>query len=46
MATALLERCLDGPELLQTLAIDVLLGGTVARHLGAGPTAAQEACHG
>jgi len=45
MASALLERGLGGPELMQTLAIDALLNGAVARHLGAGMATEPEAGH-
>jgi Fe-S cluster assembly protein SufD len=46
MASALLERGLGGPQLMQTLAIDTLLGSAVARHLAAGQAAAPEVGHG
>lgn len=46
LASALLERGLGGPALMQTLAIDTLLGSAVARHLAAGQAAAQELGHG
>jgi Fe-S cluster assembly protein SufD len=35
MASAVLQRCLDAPELLQPLALDALLARAVARHLAA-----------
>ena len=41
MATAVLQRCLDGPGLLQPLAVDALLARAVAGHLAA----AQETGH-
>ncbi len=45
MASALLERGLGGPALMQTLDIDALLGSAVARHLAAGAAAAAQAGH-
>lgn len=42
MATALLERCFDDPELTDTLLADGLLAHTLAGHLASG----QEARHG
>jgi len=42
MATALLERCFDDPELIDTLLADGLLARTLAEHLASG----QEAHHG
>lgn len=46
MASALLERGLGGSDLMQTLAIDTLLGSAVARHLAAEQATALAAGHG
>ncbi|MFT3817362.1 MAG: SufD family Fe-S cluster assembly protein [Rubrivivax sp.] len=46
MARAALARCLDTPDLMETLGVDGLLARAVAQHLDARPGDAREACHG